>query len=166
MKLARGDRWSWERVVVSWHANSAPLLRARWQMHTGGRCTWPSAIRADMLIYHPQPWIIVLLSLSPYASAHAKNRISAFWFEARAESGSRTAERPSLSPRFTTSVTEILSKPCPQNVLRFFLLHLFFNEAFFIWLHPETRNHLHLRGSFLHCFEEIGLFMMQQGYSS
>lgn len=29
-----------------------------------GPCTWPSAISADMLIYHPQPWIIVLLCLN------------------------------------------------------------------------------------------------------
>lgn len=145
MKLARGDGWSWEKsAVVSWHANSAPLLRARWQMHTGGRCTWPSAIRADTLIYHPQPWIIVLLSLSPYASAHAKNRISAFWFEARAESGSRAAERLlfclSFPPLLLKSSLYHIHKMC----FDFSLLHLFFfflTRIFFFWLHPETWSH-------------------------
>lgn len=128
-------KWNWLMVmvknrnkkrsdVVSWHANSAPLLSARWQMHTGGPCTWPSAIRADTLIYHPQPWIIVLLSLSLYASAcmgaHTHNRThtqnwSAFWFEARAEWGSR-----SIFAQFNTTVTEILSISGPQNMHWFF----------------------------------------------
>lgn len=135
MKLARGGRWSWEKsTVVSWHANSAPLLRARWQTLTGGRCTWPSAIRADTLIYHLQPWIIVLLSLSPYASAHAKNRISAFWFEARAEPGGRTAARLSLS------LPPLWLKSSPYHVHKM-CIFFSFNEAFFIWLHPETQNH-------------------------
>lgn len=86
-----------------------------------------------------QPWIIVLLSLSPYASAHAKNRISAFWFEARAESGSRAAPALTL-PQFITPVTEILSTPRQQNVLQFFLLHPLLTRLFFIWLHPERRD--------------------------
>lgn len=76
------------RVAVSRCADRAPLLGARWRMHTGGRCTWPSAISADTLIYHPQPWIIVLLSLSPDASAQPekkrKNGRSVLWFQVMA----------------------------------------------------------------------------------
>lgn len=54
-----------------------------------------------------------------------KNGISAFWFEAGAGPGGRAAP-----PQFTTSVTEILSTPCPQNVLRFFFF-LSFSCIFF-----------------------------------
>lgn len=98
-------------VVMSWHASSAPLLRARWQMHTGGRCTWPSAIRADTLIFHCSLESLFLLSLNSSASAHIKTRNK--WFKTRE------------SPFFPFATFIVSTKS----------FYLYFKEALFISLH-------------------------------
>lgn len=106
MKPARGVHHAAEgSAVVSLLADGAPSLGARWRMHAGGRCTWPSAIRADALVYHPQPWIIVLLSVSPDASAQPKNKRKN-WKESTLVSG----EGKQNTSGFTATVTEATSR--------------------------------------------------------
>lgn len=128
-------------VVVSRCADSAPLLGARWRMHTGGRCTWPSAISADTLIYHPQPWIIVLLSWSPDASAQPekkrnKNGRRVLWFQAKANRTPLTFL--ALPPR--------LSKPyhAPKCASISFVSSIFYIMRLYLAA-PSDKKPLHLR---------------------
>lgn len=147
-------------VIMSRCADGAPLLGARWRMHTGGWCTWPSAISADALIYHPQPWIIVLLSLSPDASAQPEKKRKK-WKECTLVSGEGKQNTPGF-PRFTSTVIKTIS--CSQMCFDFFcLFHLLYNETLF---GCTLRQEAITPKAHFCCLEQSGLFMMWEVYSS
>lgn len=113
-------------LVVSWHANSAPVLRARWQTHTGGRCTWPSAIRADTLVYHRNleslfysAWALMLL-----LRQKKWNKCILVWGGSRTR---REGRSPSVYHLCYWNPLHTVSTKCASIFFfSFFLLYLFF----------------------------------------